>query len=385
MEFAALPFRSKLADYQRQAVDLRAGWLANDNDAVRMLHHNHPRFMDETVPWLPKDLSNEEIRKVPIELEDTQLAIAHWYSFQNWQRLAEWVEAVAQDDSPVARFEVAVEAVIHGDSNLLRNSLRQHPDLVRARSTIVTHHDPPVHGATLLHYTAANGIEGYRQLSPPNAVEVAKILLDAGAEPDALAGMYGGQCTTMSMLVSSAPPANAGVQVPLVETLLEYGASVDARGSGDWTSPLMTALAFGFGDAAATLVRRGARVDNIASAAGLGLLAAAQQLLPTSTPLDRHRAMALSAQHGHLEIVRLLLDAGEDPSRYNPRGNHGHSTPLHQAVWSGHDQVVRLLVERGARLDIQDKIYQGTPLGWAKYGGKTSIAEYLRGQMAKRC
>jgi ankyrin repeat protein len=52
----------------------------------------------------------------------------------------------------------------------------------------------------------------------------------------------------------------------------------------------------------------------------------------------------LAAQLGHVEVVRLLLDAGEDPDRYNPEGNHAHSTPLHQAVWSGHADVVRPVV-----------------------------------------
>jgi hypothetical protein len=40
---------------------------------------------------------------------------------------------------------------------------------------------------------------------------------------------------------------------------------------------------------------------------------------------------------------------------------------------------VRLLVERGARLDAEDAVYQGTPLGWAIHGGRSEIAEYLRG------
>jgi ankyrin repeat protein len=100
--------------------------------------------------------------------------------------------------------------------------------------------------------------------------------------------------------------------------------------------------------------------------------------LPTASAVDRHKALSLATQHGHPDIVALLLDAGEDPSRYNPEGNHAHSTPLHQAVWSGHEEVVHLLVERGARLDIRDRIYQGTPLGWATQGGKTAIADYLR-------
>jgi hypothetical protein len=39
---------------------------------------------------------------------------------------------------------------------------------------------------------------------------------------------------------------------------------------------------------------------------------------------------------------------------------------------------VRLLVERGARLDIKDTLYGGTPLGWAIYGKRTALVEYLR-------
>jgi ankyrin repeat protein len=73
-----------------------------------------------------------------------------------------------------------------------------------------------------------------------------------------------------------------------------------------------------------------------------------------------------------------LLDAGEDPDRYNPKAAHAHATPLHHAVWGRRDDVVRLLVERGARLDIADTIYDATPLGWAVYGGHTETADYLR-------
>lgn len=262
-------------------------------------------------------------------------------------------------------FESAVEAVVTGDLAALRSLLRDHPQLARARST-------RDHRATLLHYSAANGVEQDRQKTPKNAVEIAKVLLDAGADVDASAEMYGGQQTTMSMLVSSSHPAKAGLQVALVETLLDFGASIELQ------SPLMTALAFGHRAAAEALARRGARVDNIAAAAGLGRLAVVRQMLPAADGMNRRRALALAAQHGHLEIVRLLLEAGQDPSQYNPQGNHGHSTPLHQAVLAGHDAVVRLLVERGARLDIKDTIHQGTPLDWAIHAGQAEIERYLR-------
>jgi hypothetical protein len=378
-----LPFRASLERYEQQAEELLAAFRSGDADAIRLMKHHHPRFLRSDIPWLPKDLPESELRSATMEPADAQLALARWYDFQSWPALAEYVQAVTRDGSLVWQFESAVEAVIAGDAATLESLLRVNPELVRARSTRVTHFDPPVHQATLLHYVAANGVEGYRQKTPKNAVDIATMLLKAGAEVDALAAMYGGRCTTMSMLVSSCHPAEAGVQVALVETLLDFGAVVDGHGSGKWVSPLMTALAFGFSSAAEALARRGARVDNLAAAAGLGRLADAARLLPTADGESRHRALALAAQHGHVDVVRLLLDAGEDPNRYNPDGNHSHSTPLHQAVWARHEGVVRFLVERGARLDIKDTIYQGTPLDWAIYGERTEIEKYLRAQGAK--
>ncbi len=373
-----LPFDSALNDYHRQAEELFAAWKAGDPDAIRLVIHRHPRFLSDRASWLPRKMSEAEIRSAPFELADAQLSIARWYDFANWDRLREWVDAVSVTGSPVALFEAAAEAVIDGKVTDLAGLLREHPDLVGARSTRVTFFDPPVHGATLLHYVAANGVEGHRQRTPTSAVEIAKMLLDAGAEVDALAGMYGGRHTTMSLLVSSCHPARAGVQVALMETLLDYGAAIEGSGSGDWVAPLMTALAFGYTDVAEALVKRGARVDSLPAAAGLGRVADAAGLLTTASSQDRRRAFALAAQHGHAEVVRLLLDAGEDPNRYNPKGNHAHSTPLHQAALGGHDEVVRLLVERGARLDIRDAIYEATPQGWAEYGGRMAISEYLR-------
>jgi len=47
----------------------------------------------------------------------------------------------------------------------------------------------------------------------------------------------------------------------------------------------------------------------------------------------------------------------------------------------GHDEVVRLLVEHGARPDMKDTTPgQGTPASWARHEGHKDIEEYLQTQ-----
>ena len=183
----------------------------------------------------------------------------------------------------------------------------------------------------------------------------------------------------MSMLVSSSHPAEAGLQAALAETLLDYGAALDGPGS-KWQSALMTALAFGYLNTAEMLARRGAPVDNIAAVAGLGRLEDTARLLPGADRKTRHIALALAAQHGQVEILRLLLDAGEDPSRYNPEGFH--SIPLRCTRQYGPIMklLVKLLVERGARLDVQDTVYSRRhSAGQFTVNGKQSRNTYAMG------
>ena len=156
------------------------------------------------------------------------------------------------------RFESAADAVVAGDVAALDRLLVAQPDLIRARST-------RAHRATLLHYVGANGVEDDRQRAPPNAVEVADLLLAAGSEVDAVASMYG-EDTTLELVATSIHPARAGVLVPLLETLLDAGASIDGV-RGD--SVVGGALANGRPQAAEFLAGRGARLD-LEGAAGLG-------------------------------------------------------------------------------------------------------------------
>lgn len=378
MNWTPLPFGATLADYEAQAATLLDAWRAGDPDAALFFRHRHPRFLRDDVPWLPKPLTADDILRTPLDADDARLAIARAYVFLDWASLATLVAAVLEPTSPVARFEAAVEAVIDGDLRTLRAALDADPTLARARSTRVCPFDPPAHRATLLHYVAANGVEGYRQRTPPNAVDIARCLLDAGADPDALADLYGGQCTSLSMLVSSDHPARAGVQIALVELLADRGATLAPLGTGRWQCPVRTALVFGFREAAQALVRLGAPVGTLPLAAGLGRVEDVRRLLPAASAEARHEALALAVQAGEADALRVLLDAGEDAGRYNPDGFHSHATPLHQAVASGQPAIVQLLVDRGAPLDVRDRHHDATPLDWAEYLGQREAAAILR-------
>ena len=202
---------------------------------------------------------------------------------------------------------------------------------------------------------------------PANIVDVTRVILEAGPRPSAT--------DETLMLVSTGRVAReCRLQLPLIDLLCDYGA--------DPNRPLQaTALHCEF-EAMNALIRRGARID-LPVAAALGRIEDARRLLAGANTEDRHLALTLAADFGHFETVRLLLDAGEDPNRYNPVGGHSHTTPLHQAAGRGHDEVVRLLVERGARLDLKDILWRATPADWARHAGRTEIEAYLRRKIGR--
>lgn len=260
---------------------------------------------------------------------------------------------------PDSDFQTALHFLDAGDEAGLRSLLDAQPGLARERVPYggFAYFQNP----SLLEFVAENPIRN-RKL-PGNIAAIARLIIDAGADPVSIQ-------ETLGLVVSGCVARECGVQAALIEVLCDSGANPDLA--------LHVALAHGEMEAAAALLARGAKVD-LPAAAALGKVEEARSLLASSNSTERHQALALASQHGHAPVVELLLDAGEDPSRFNPAGFHGHSTPLHQAALAGHADVVRLLVDRGARLDVADTIHHGTPLGWAKHAGKAEIAAILKG------
>jgi len=256
-------------------------------------------------------------------------------------------------------FRRAVDLLDAGSVAALRAHLVEHPNLVHQR--VLFEGGNYFRNPTLLEFVAENPIRN--GTLPASIIQVTEVILEAGAKqnPSALN-------ETLGLVCSGRVPREAGVQLPLIDLLCDHGA--------DPNHAMPAALVHGEFEAVHALIQRGARVD-LTVAAGLGRTEDARRLLAGAGVEDRHRALALASQFGRTDVVRLLLHAGEDPNRYNPAGFHSHSTPLHQAALAGHDEVVRLLVERGARLDAKDTLWQATPAGWARHAGRAQIEEYL--------
>ena len=358
MPVKPLPQNPSLVHLKHQAKDLLKEHAARDPQAAQRIKEFHPRFERALDP---------EIFEVRLSLSDAQLTIAREHGFPSWPRLKRHIEKPTLADRldlphheriEDVPFRRAVDLLDAGDVAGLRQHLGQHRNLVHEH--VLFEGGNYFQNPTLLEFVAENPVRHGKL--PQQIVEVAKVILDAGAEQSALNETLG--------LVSSGMVARQfRVQVPLIALLCAHGA--DPNGA------LHGAVLHGEFEAVNALLACGGRVD-LPIAAALGRTEEAGRLLPNADSKQRHLAVTLAAMFGHVEIVTMLLDTGEDPDRYNPIGAHAHSTPLHQAALAGHAGLVRLLVERGARLDIKDIIWHGSPADWARHGGKTEVERYLR-------
>lgn len=361
MPVKPLPSNPNLNHLKYQAKDLLRDHALRKPEAAQRIREFHPRW---------NKASDTEIFAAKLKLSDAQLAVARESGFQTWSGLKRHIEKPTLADrvelphherieDPI--FRQAVDLLDAGDLPALQAHLAAHPELARQRA--VFEGGNYFRNPSLLEFIAENPIR--RGKLPKDIVEVAKVILDAGPQPDALDAALG-------LVATGCVPRECNVQLALIDLLCERGA--DPNGAA-LAAALHSEL-----PAAERLILRGARIT-LPLAAALGQPEEARRLLPSSSGDDRHWALSLASQYGQVAIMRMLLDAGEDPNRYN--FGHSHSTPLHQAAANGNLELVRLLVDSGARLDMKDTMWNATPAEWARHEGRDEVAAYLREREAE--
>ena len=274
-----------------------------------------------------------------------------------------------------AIFKEAVTAIDQGDEVRLRQLLDAYPDLVTQRLTEPGEWLTSVIGNDLqgffkdpylLWFVAEDAVRN--KTLPPNITAIADIIIRK-LKTEKAESLQKQLDYTLTLVAWSWVARECGVQIALLDKLLDAGA--DPAGAPN------NALVNGHSAAAAHLLNRGAPLT-LASALHFGRWAEADELVKAAEQEEKQFSLTLSALNGRAQAVQRMIGYGADINR-PARDLYSHGTPLHHAVWSGSLETVQLLIEAGARTDIQDTAYGGTPLGWADYGDRKVIGDYLRG------
>lgn len=181
-----------------------------------------------------------------------------------------------------------------GDLATVRRLLAADPELASARGP---------GGRTALH--VVTDWPGYF----PEAPAMARLLLEAGADPNART--EGRTRETPLHWAASSDDAD------VADVLIRAGADIEAP-DGSIGTPLANAVGYGCWHVARLLVAHGAQVPALWQAAALGLTARVRELLPTAPPADRDQAFWHACQGGQRRTAALLLTAGADPASRPP-------------------------------------------------------------------
>ncbi len=251
-------------------------------------------------------------------------------------------------------FREAVEAIDTGDINTLERLLNEHPQLVSQRL------DVPKEGyfqhPYLLWFIADNPIR--HEKLPANIVEITRLIMERVRKHAPETFLQ--QLSYAAGLASTGRiPRECGVQIELMDLFIDAGV---APGNG------VSELAHGNIEVAEHLIKRGGELT-LPAAVGLGWKDDIIRLTSSATESEMEVALVVAAFFGKADIISFLIDKGVDLNGHpnDFYGFHSHASALHQAVYSGSLESVKLLVEAGAKLDARDRVYQGTPLGWAMY------------------
>ena len=288
-------------------------------------------------------------------------------------------------------FDQAVEAIDAGDVGVLRALLAEHPELTAAQGYPDEYYEYPYfRGATLLHHVAG---EPQRVPLPANAVELAEVLLAAGADPNA--ATYD-SVTVLELVVQSAQLDWAGAKAELVGLLVDSGGDLDRNRSRIlWQALIAENQAL-----ARLLIDAGAAVD-LRFAAGANRVDLMAEFFDAEGQLKKGsghlyhpdpdtvltaeqilvEALNFAAYAGALEAAAFLLDRGADINGFAGafRSYDLGSTPLHKTVLADQLEMARLLLERGADSLVGDVRFDNTPYGWTNYSQTSAALDDLLG------
>lgn len=175
----------------------------------------------------------------------------------------------------------------------------------------------------------------------PNGPAIAAVLLRAGGDPNA--GAPGE--TPLHWAASSD-------DVEVARALIDGGADIEAMGASiGGGTPLYDAVGYGCWHVARLLLERGARVHTLWQAAGLGLLPRVEEFLAGDPPPSRQDlddAFCQACHGGQRRMAERLLRAGAD---INGTPSWGDTLPLDSArgMEQQREALVNWLRERGAR------------------------------------
>jgi ankyrin repeat protein len=169
-----------------------------------------------------------------------------------------------------------------------------------------------------------------------------------------------------------------------VKLLVENGADVNrvSQYPAGARAPYAEAVYHGHQEIADYLVARGAKrspislstADEFAAACNRVDADRARELLASDPSLldNAGHLLIWAAEEGRVDRLRLLVELGVDIN-----GPAGSESPLHCAARAGQLDTVKALVELGADVHARDSNFGGTPLGFANYKGQRDVVEYL--------
>jgi len=218
--------------------------------------------------------------------------------------------------------------------------------------------------------TAAQYMAAHR----PRRPEVAKYLLSRGAKSDILMAAALGDVALVRQYLEE-DPASIGVSVSEKDFPKENprsGGSIYIYGFGWSKTPHMLAREFGYDAVFRLLMERSPLELQLAQACEMGDEALAKELLAGNPGIGKKLAAEAkqgvvgAALRNNATAVRMMLDAGWP---VDARGDNGQ-TSLHWAGFHGNVKMVRELLRHHAPLEVQERQFKGTPLGWALYGSE---------------